>query len=173
MSPGRNPGSVTSGADPAAGAAALAAPGRQRYGGFWARSAALGLDLLWLTPLVLGLGAILFGKEFITGEFTADHRWADMLFSDGVVWVAMTACWLRWQATPGKILLRLRIVDAETLGKPSLRQFLIRSLLYAIAMVHQVGVVIMVLGCFWVAIDKRHQGWHDKLARTLVIRVDD
>jgi len=33
--------------------------------------------------------------------------------------------------------------------------------------------LLMALGYLWVAFDKRCQGLHDKLARTVVIRVDD
>ncbi|NNC54671.1 MAG: RDD family protein, partial [Pseudomonadales bacterium] len=31
----------------------------------------------------------------------------------------------------------------------------------------------LLLGLIWVGIDKRKQGWHDKLAGTLVIKEED
>ena len=43
-------------------------------------------------------------------------------------------------------------------------QFIIRYLGYYVAMLP------LFLGIIWVGIDKRKQGWHDKLAGTVVIR---
>lgn len=57
----------------------------------------------------------------------------------------------------------LTIVDAKTGGVPSTGQFIVRYLGYYIAMLP------LFLGIFWVGIDKRKQGWHDKIAGTLVI----
>jgi uncharacterized RDD family membrane protein YckC len=61
-------------------------------------------------------------------------------------------------------LLGLRVVR-EDLGKLSVFHALSRW----------VGLWISFVVCFagviWVAFDARHQGWHDKIARTLVVRV--
>jgi uncharacterized RDD family membrane protein YckC len=59
--------------------------------------------------------------------------------------------------------IRAKIVDANTGDKPSLRQYLIRYLGYIVA------TLPLGLGILWVAWDKRKQGWHDKLANTVVI----
>ncbi|TME18926.1 MAG: RDD family protein [Chloroflexi bacterium] len=32
-------------------------------------------------------------------------------------------------------------------------------------------LLVCFLGVIWVAIDSRHQGWHDKLVNTYVVRV--
>ena len=77
----------------------------------------------------------------------------------------MIAFWLYKSATPGKILTKLKIVDAKTGEKPSVGQFLIRYLGFIIALLP------FLLGVIWVGFDKRKQGWHDKLASTIVIRV--
>ncbi len=66
--------------------------------------------------------------------------------------------------TPGKIILGLKIVDVDTGGKLSIGKAIGRYVGYIIA------VLPLCLGIFWVGIDKRKQGWHDKLAGTVVIR---
>jgi uncharacterized RDD family membrane protein YckC len=78
--------------------------------------------------------------------------------------VAVVIFWVYKSATPGKIVLKLTIVDAKTGGKPSVGQFIGRYLAYYISSIP------LLLGILWVGIDKRKQGWHDKLAGTVVIR---
>jgi len=35
---------------------------------------------------------------------------------------------------------------------------------------YYVSTIVLFLGFFWVAWDKKKQGWHDKMARTVVIK---
>ncbi len=49
-------------------------------------------------------------------------------------------------------------------GKSSTAQFIIRYLGY------YVSIIPLFLGIIWVGIDKRKQGFHDKLAGTVVLR---
>ena len=72
--------------------------------------------------------------------------------------------WIYKSATPGKMITKLVIVDAKTGGKPTTGQFLLRYLGY------YVSTVPLGLGLIWVAFDQRKQGWHDKIAGTLVVR---
>jgi uncharacterized RDD family membrane protein YckC len=78
--------------------------------------------------------------------------------------LAVIAFWIARQATPGKMVLRAKIVDAETGEPPSRMQAIGRYLGY------YVSLFGLGLGFFWVGWDKRKQGWHDKLAGTVVIR---
>jgi uncharacterized RDD family membrane protein YckC len=71
--------------------------------------------------------------------------------------------WAYKSATPGKLILKLRIVDAKTGEKPSTAQWLLRYLGYYLS------AVVFMLGFIWVGLDRRKQGWHDKIARTVVI----
>ena len=57
-----------------------------------------------------------------------------------------------------------RIVDAKTGDKPSTGQLIGRYFAY------YVSVIPLFLGMVWVAFDPRKQGWHDKLAGTVVVR---
>ena len=78
--------------------------------------------------------------------------------------LAVLIFWVTRQATPGKMAIRARIVDAETGARPSTAQFLGRYLAYYVSM------LLFGLGFIWVGIDARKQGWHDKLAGTVVVR---
>jgi uncharacterized RDD family membrane protein YckC len=73
--------------------------------------------------------------------------------------------WVYKSATPGKMILGLKIVDARTGGIPSTGQLIGRYLGY------YVSTIPLLLGLIWVGIDVRKQGWHDKLAGTVVIRI--
>ncbi len=69
-----------------------------------------------------------------------------------------------WKAaTPGKLFLGMRIVDAKTGAPITDFQGIIRLLAYPIA-----GMPAM-LGFFAIGISKRKQGWHDLIAGTAVV----
>ena len=72
--------------------------------------------------------------------------------------------WMYRQATPGKMVIRARIVDAKTGEKPTTGQYIVRYFAYF------PSYLLLGLGILWVAFDKRKQGWHDKLAGTVVVR---
>ncbi len=64
--------------------------------------------------------------------------------------------------TPGKMLLGLQVINQD--GSPlNFGIAFLRSVSYL------VSSVIFNLGFIWVAFDKRKQGWHDKIAGTVVI----
>ena len=77
---------------------------------------------------------------------------------------AVITFWVYKSATPGKMATHLTIVDAKTGGKPTTAQFVIRYLGY------YVSIIPLFLGLIWVGIDKRKQGFHDKMAGTVVLR---
>jgi uncharacterized RDD family membrane protein YckC len=84
----------------------------------------------------------------------------DLLFM-GTIFILF---WVYKNATPGKMLFKSVIVDAKTFRPPSTSQNIIRYLGYFISL-FPLG-----LGFIWIAFDKRKQGWHDKLAGTVVIK---
>ena len=70
--------------------------------------------------------------------------------------------WVRSGQTPGKIMMGLQVVSTD--GSPvSWGQALLRYVGYVI------NVIIFLLGFFWIVLDRRRQGWHDKLAGTYVL----
>ena len=76
-------------------------------------------------------------------------------------------CWHRYGATPGKIAFSARIVDARSGGRPGLGRLAARWFAYIIS------AAPLFLGFAWIAIDRRKQAWHDKIAGTRVIYDDD
>jgi uncharacterized RDD family membrane protein YckC len=73
-------------------------------------------------------------------------------------------CWWKFSASIGKICLAMHIVDAETLNKPSMRQYLTRLCCYSISML-PLGI-----GFIAIAFDKKCRAWHDRIAGTAVIK---
>lgn len=138
-----------------------------RYVGFWARVWATLLDTLWLLLLLMPLLAIVYGSGYFTLEHALSGRTdlGELLISYGIPAVLIIAFWRGKLATPGKMAIGARIVDATTFGAPSTGQLVIRYLGYF------VSTIPLCLGLLWVAFDPRKQGWHDKLAGTVVVRV--
>ena len=67
------------------------------------------------------------------------------------------------KATPGKMAFSAVVVDAATHETPDFWQALTRYVGYF------VSTTPLFAGLVWVAFDARKQGWHDKMARTVVI----
>ena len=78
--------------------------------------------------------------------------------------VTVILFWLYKQATPGKMAVSARVVDARTGNSLTVGQSIGRYLAYFVA------ILPLFLGIIWVAFDPRKQGWHDKLAGTVVVR---
>ena len=67
--------------------------------------------------------------------------------------------------TPGKWRLGIRVVKKET-GQPA--GFWRMALRQTVG--QWVSAILCYLGFIWAAVDANRQGWHDKIAKTLVIR---
>jgi predicted GNAT family N-acyltransferase/uncharacterized RDD family membrane protein YckC len=78
--------------------------------------------------------------------------------------IATILLWILRGATPGKMLVGARIVDARTGGRPSPAQCIGRYFAYFVS-----GFALGI-GFLWIAGEPHKQGWHDKLATTLVVR---
>ena len=78
--------------------------------------------------------------------------------------VATILFWLRKRATPGKMAISAQVVDAATGDTITLGQALLRYVGYC------VSIIPFGLGIIWVAFDSRKQGWHDKIAGTVVVK---
>lgn len=85
------------------------------------------------------------------------------LISLVVVGICTVLFWYFLSATPGKLWLGLKIVDAKTGLPTTKKQDIGRYLGYF------VSIIGLMLGFIWVVFDSRHQGWHDKLAGTVVV----
>lgn len=135
------------------------------YAGFWVRVGATIVDTLLLLLLIIPSLVAIYGWGYFDAEQTGFVAGpADFLISWVAPAIAAIVFWKYRQATPGKMLLSIRIVDARTGNPPSTGQCVGRYLAYF------ASIIPLALGLIWVAFDKRKQGWHDKLAGTVVIR---
>ena len=140
-----------------------------RYVGFWARTFAAIIDTLFVGLLVGPLLAILgihgADVEFVNGmPIISEGFWSSNLSSLLFSALLIVGFWAWRLATPGKMVIGAQVVDAATLGKPGTGQLIGRYFAYFVSM------LFFGLGFLWVAFDGRKQGWHDKLAGTLVIK---
>ena len=135
----------------------------QRYAGFWIRVGAAIIDSILHQIIISPLLTAIYGTEYWMSESLVQGAW-DVVLSYILPAIAVILFWKYKSATPGKMLLKLTIVDAETGDKPSTGQFIGRYFAYF------VSIIPLFIGFIWVGIDKRKQGWHDKLAGTVVIR---
>ena len=116
-------------------------------------------------PLILAVyGTSYFSRAQESGEFAG--IW-DFLVQVVFPAVAVIVFWKLRGATPGKMAISAKIVDAKTGGPPSTGQLVGRYFGYF------VSIVPLFLGLIWVGIDRRKQGFHDKLAGTVVIDDND
>lgn len=138
--------------------------GELKYVGFWARVGAAMIDTLLLLVICAPLVTLVYGRTYWTSDAFLQGP-ADFLINWLLPAIAVLVFWTYRQATPGKIAIAARIVDAETGGKPSTRQLIVRYLGYYVSMLP------LMAGIVWVAFDPRKQGWHDKLAGTVVVRL--
>jgi len=126
------------------------------YIGFWPRVLASIIDSVLLMLVLTPFAGMLMGGG--TGS---------VLINVLLPAVAVIVFWIYKSATPGKMIIKAEIVDAKTFGKPTTGQFIGRYCGY------YVSTIPLLLGLIWVAFDERKQGWHDKLAGTVVISTKD
>ena len=148
------------------------------YAGFWIRVGANLIDLIiliivyifsyWLLTLVFSdlLSSSLYYMDVDKNirQGNSFLKLWDVLFQNILPFIATIWFWLKFQATPGKMATNLRLVDSQTGNTISKKQSIGRYFAQIISLV-PFGV-----GYFWIALDKRNQSWHDKLAGTVVIR---
>jgi uncharacterized RDD family membrane protein YckC len=134
------------------------------YAGFWIRFWASVIDSILVSLIITPLLIAVFGWDYFTSSRFGGYGFLDFILSWGLPTLAIVLFWVYKSASPGKMFFSARIVDAETGRDPTVRQCVVRYLGYF------VSIVPFGLGFLWVAFDSRKQGWHDKLAGTVVVR---
>jgi uncharacterized RDD family membrane protein YckC len=129
-----------------------------RYGGFWVRTVAWIIDGIILAVIGAALSPLLgatFPVQSATGA-TGIQFLIDLVYFMGF-WV--------WRAqTPGMSPFGMRVVRADNGENIDVG----RAILRYVGLI--ISFVVLALGVIWVAFDGRKQGWHDKLAGTVVVR---
>lgn len=142
---------------------------RYEYAGFGARLLALIIDVILLSIIAFVTVFVLGMLGWIDVEAMRIAQEKGEITTFEIVWnivatIAFIAMWVIWAGTPGKLLLKLKILDAETGNKISVLQAVIRYLMYI------PSTLVLFLGFFWILFDKHKQGWHDKVAKTVVVK---
>lgn len=159
---------------PYGGYPAPAYPSQASYGGFWIRFVAALIDgiivsipvfiLAVIISIIAGAGSIAAGS---TSQSVNTASAGTTILIDLIAFVITVGYfvyfWGRGQ-TLAMRLFRLRVADANT-GQP---------IGYGRAALRYVGYVVSALVCYigliWAAFDSRKQGWHDKIASTVVLQ---
>ncbi len=135
----------------------------QRYAGLRIRLVATLIDFLIMIPIVYIPLSLIYGGDYWEGDQAIYGFW-DLVLGYILPFVATIFFWLKYLGTPGKMLTKLKVIDAETGNKLTLAQSLGRYFGYILAMLP------CLIGLLWIGLDEKKQGWHDKLARTVVVR---
>jgi uncharacterized RDD family membrane protein YckC len=137
------------------------------YVGFWLRVVASLIDtallVVLLIPLFWGMASFM-SVDALTLLTASETQWYSIVLQYLFPAMVVVVFWKYKSATPGKMIFGAKIVDAKTGETPSTGKLIGRYLAY------YVSALPLLLGMFWVGWDKRKQGWHDKLAGTVVIR---
>lgn len=133
------------------------------YVGFWLRFWAFIIDSILSMLILVPIYRAYQGEDYWSDIFSAT-RPSEELIELVVSALAVLTFWLTRQATPGKMAIGASIVDADTGKRPTPAQFVGRYFAYYVSMLP------LFLGFAWIGIDMRKQGWHDKLAGTVVVR---
>lgn len=72
---------------------------------------------------------------------------------------------MQYAASPGKIIMKIRIIELTTASSPSFMTSLNR------ASVRVLSELFLYAGFVWGLLDPAHQTWHDKTAKTVVVDV--
>jgi uncharacterized RDD family membrane protein YckC len=143
------------------------------YVGFRVRFLAFIIDSIIASIVISPLVVMVMGEVDIGSYDLNDPQQAlELLLSLSVnlsvdmtlMGVAVILFWIFKSSTPGKMVFSAIIINAADGGKPTSFQLIIRYLGYFISLFG------LGLGFVWIAFDKRKQGWHDKMAGTIVVK---
>lgn len=139
------------------------------YVGFWKRLIAFLIDVFILTVISVPLLLAIYGRSYLklVHETGGIAGFWDFMIQYVLPTVAVIVFWRYRGATPGKMAISARIVDAKTGGRPSTARLVVRYFAYI------VSTLPLFLGFIWIGIDKRKQAFHDKIAGTVVVYDND
>ncbi|MEK6750446.1 MAG: RDD family protein [Pseudomonadota bacterium] len=135
-----------------------------QYAGFWRRFGAAVVDgacvfLVTGVAHIFALAVASLPQALAANGIDVEVDLSTQIAVAGVTMVA----WVKFFGTPGKLLFDCYVVDADSGQRVTWRQAALRYLGYLLALLP------MGLGFLWIAVDKQKRGWHDRVARTLVI----
>ncbi len=135
---------------------------RGTYVGFWARLWATFLDTILIVIVTYPFLIAVYGWGYLESRAFVEGP-IDLVLSLMLPAVAIVVFWIYCAATPGKMAIGARIVDVATGRQPTQWQFVKRYIGYFLSSIP------LCWGFIRAAFDPRKQGWHDKLAGTVVV----
>lgn len=133
------------------------------YAGFWIRFVAQIIDQIVLAMVTLPLGYMIYGNAYFNSDATYLGI-ADVIITTVLPSIAIIYLWLKYSATPGKMIFNLKVLDEKTGNPITLKQSIIRYFGYI------VSTIFIFIGFIWAGFDKKKQSWHDKMAKTVVVK---
>jgi len=138
------------------------------YAGFWIRFVALIIDQVIVQALGNGIGIGLTAAGALLAQAVGEETATMILLAVTVVLVVVLLFWepfflAKWGATPGKMVVRLKVVrpngDPIGFGRAFCRTLVKSSLSY-----------FFMLGYITAAWDDEKRTWHDRICDTRVVR---
>lgn len=127
------------------------------YAGFLDRFLATLMDcIILLVPIAI--------MQIIASAIIKNQTFISFIFEFILPLIATILFWTEKGGTPGKLIMNMYIVDEKNGEKMNIGQSFIRYIAYIPSM------IIGCLGFIWIAFDDKKQGWHDKIAGTVVIK---
>ena len=133
-----------------------------QYAGFWVRVAAAIIDGVVQLLVVFAIAYAVYGADYWTAEPGIKGP-VDAIMQIFFPMVFVIGFWKYKMATPGKMAFKCVVVNASDFQAVSTGRLVLRYFMYL------VSYLCLFLGVIWVAFDSRKQGWHDKIAGTVVI----
>lgn len=118
-------------------------------------------ELLLSLLLIIAIGDSFFKAKtmeeiiVLTNKFTLEYIAVKIIYQAFFI--------MQYGATIGKIVMKIRVINAKTLQKPDVLVSLNRSF------VRVISEMLFYLGFIWGTMDLLRQTWHDKSAKTLVV----
>ncbi|NOX15999.1 MAG: RDD family protein [Epsilonproteobacteria bacterium] len=126
------------------------------------RALAYTIDEILISVLFL---IIYFGKIPQDASYEETINLLNGLFSYIIFLKIIYQAFFVWAygATPGKMLLKIRVISTVDLGNP--------NMIYSInrALIRIVSESLFYMGFLWAFTNPKRETWHDKVAKTLVV----
>lgn len=137
--------------------------GQQEYASLNQRVLALVIDLVLVALITIPLLISYYGSQLLISPYLFEGA-ISILLIVVILPITLLIFWKIKGASPGKLILKIRIVDAHDKKSPDVTQCFIRLSGYFIA-IATLGISIFIM-----LLNSKHQTLHDKLANTLVVK---
>jgi len=152
----------------------------RKYAGFWFRVLAAFIDgiiftiisLVLLFGIGFGVAGLLGSESFIDQLAASDEGYPAIYSAISLLYIFVSyvlpfiltvVLWVKYGGTPGKRLLGLKIIDEKTGQHLTAGKSVARYFCYVLSL------LLLGLGCIWVAFDKKKKGLHDHMVGSIVV----